>query len=317
MPTYGKVKYEGVYPGVDLVYYGNQRQLEYDFVVAPGADPKAITLEIENRNSKIEARQSKIQKPVLSAAKDRKSKIDSNGDLVVQAEGGEVRFHKPVVYQPIVDAANPKSKIQNRKLLDGRYILTADNRVQFEIAGYDTTKPLVIDPVLVYSTYLGGNDDDHGDANDDDHGDAIAVDSSGNAYVAGYTVSGNFPWTNSFGGPGCEFGCNDWAFVTKINASGNSFAYSAIVSASSVTGIAIDSAGSAYLVGSGFPTTPGAFQTMSCVNCYTVSVAKLSAAGNQLIYGAFISDNQGYRQYLRNGIYQGRRLPYDSRGLPD
>jgi len=89
------------------------------------------------------------------------------------------------------------------------------------------------------------------------------------------------------------------------------------VSASSVTGIAIDSAGSAYLVGSGFPTTPGAFQTMSCANCYTVSVAKLSAAGNQLIYGAFISDNQGYRQYLRNGIYQGRRLPYDSRGLPD
>jgi len=294
VPTYGKVKYEGVYPGIDLIYYGNQRQLEYDFVVAPGADPKAITLEIENRNSKIEARQSKIQKPILSAAKGRKSKIDSNGDLVVEAEGGEVRFHKPVVYQPIVDAANPKSKIQNRKLLDGRYILTADNRVQFEIAGYDTTKPLVIDPVLVYSTYLGGNDDDHGDA--------IAVDSSGNAYVAGYTVSGNFPWTNSFGGPGCEFGCNDWAFVTKINASGNSFAYSAIVSASSVTGIAIDSAGSAYLVGSGFPTTPGAFQTMSCVNCYTVSVAKLSAAGNQLIYGAFISDNQGSATDFPGGI---------------
>src|SRR5438309_2391929 len=92
VPTYGKVKYEGVYPGVDLVYYGNQRQLEYDFVVAPGADPKAITLAIENRNPKIAARQSKIQ--------NRKSKIDSNGDLVVEAEGGEVRFHKPVVYQP-------------------------------------------------------------------------------------------------------------------------------------------------------------------------------------------------------------------------
>src|SRR5437879_7867608 len=120
VPTYGKVKYAGVYPGIDLVYYGNQRQLEYDFVVAPGADPKAIALKIENGKSKLEARQSKIQKPVLSAAKGRKSKIDSNGDLVVQAEGGEVRFHKPVVYQPTVDAANPKSKIQNRKLLDGR-----------------------------------------------------------------------------------------------------------------------------------------------------------------------------------------------------
>src|SRR5438876_3920499 len=108
VPTYGKVKYEGVYPGVDLVYYGNQRQLEYDFVVAPGADPKAITLAIENRNSKIAARQSKIQ--------NRKSKIDSNGDLVVEAEGGEVRLHEPVVYQLIADAANPKSKIAGRPL---------------------------------------------------------------------------------------------------------------------------------------------------------------------------------------------------------
>ena len=143
VPTYGKVKYAGVYPGIDLVYYGNQRQLEYDFVVAPGADPEAITLEIENRNSKLAARQSKIQKPVLSAAKDRESKIDANGDLVVQAEGGEIRFHKPVVYQPTADAANPKSKIQNRKLLDGRYVLSADNHIRFDVSGYDKTKPLV------------------------------------------------------------------------------------------------------------------------------------------------------------------------------
>src|SRR5437016_6364600 len=126
VPTYGKVKYEGVYPGIDLVYYGNQRQLEYDFVVAPGADPKAITLAIENRNTKIAARQSKIQ--------NRKSKIDWSGDLVVEAEDGEIRLHKPVVYQPAADAANPKSKIQNRKLLEGRYVLTADNQIHFEIS---------------------------------------------------------------------------------------------------------------------------------------------------------------------------------------
>src|SRR2546430_466500 len=196
VPTYGKGKYEGIYPGVDLVYYGNQRQLEYDFVVAPGADPKAITLAVAPGFSPARAAL-KGGATVGAPTKARQAvplRIDASGDLVVEAEGGEVRFHKPVVYQPTVDAANPKSKIQNRKLLDGRYILTADNRVQFEIAGYDTTKPLVIDPVLVYSTYLGGNDDDRGDA--------IAVDSSGNAYVAGYTVSGNFPWTNSFGGPG-------------------------------------------------------------------------------------------------------------------
>src|SRR6266581_1405397 len=87
VPTYGKVKYEGVYPGVDLVYYGNQRQLEYDFVVAAGADPKAIALKIETGNAKIENPKSKIR-------------VDASGDLVVQAEGGEIRFHKPVVYQP-------------------------------------------------------------------------------------------------------------------------------------------------------------------------------------------------------------------------
>src|SRR6266568_21017 len=226
VPTYGKVKYAGVYPGIDLVYYGNQRQLEYDFVVAPGADPKAITLAIENRNSRFETRQSKIQKPVLSAAKDRKSKIDSNGDLVVQAEGGEVRFHKPVVYQPAVDAANPKSKIQNRELLDGRYILTADNHIQCEIPDYDKTRPLVIDPVLVYSTYMGSSFDDGAGA--------IAVDAAGNAYVGGYTTP---PSTCSVGSA-----CNTVAFVTRINASGTAVVYTAYLgTGSSVSGIALDS----------------------------------------------------------------------------
>ena len=84
--TYAKVKYEGVYPGVDLVYYGNQRQLEYDFVVAPGADPKAIALEIETRSSKLENRNPKLA-------------VETSGDLVIETDGGEVRFHKPVVYQ--------------------------------------------------------------------------------------------------------------------------------------------------------------------------------------------------------------------------
>src|SRR6266571_3105390 len=122
--TYAKVKYEGVYPGIDLIYYGNQRQLEYDFVVAPGADPKAIALKIETGKSKIENRKSKIR-------------VDASSDLVVEVNGSEVRFHKPVVYQPTADAANPKSKIQNRKLLDGRYVLTADNRIKFEVPNYD------------------------------------------------------------------------------------------------------------------------------------------------------------------------------------
>src|SRR5439155_21319611 len=124
VPTYGKVKYAGVYPGIDLVYYGNQRQLEYDFVVAPGADPKAIQLAVVGAGlappDGMQGARAQQAAPL---------RIDASGDLVVQAEGGEVRFHKPVVYQPTADAANPKSKIQNRKLMEGSYVLTADNRL--------------------------------------------------------------------------------------------------------------------------------------------------------------------------------------------
>ena len=122
VPTYGKVKYEGVYPGVDLVYYGNQRQLEYDFVVAPGADPKAITLAVGAGLP----RHDRAVQPGLSRHNHNGGvkpplRIDANGDLVVGAEGGEVRFHKPFVYQPTRDAADPKSKIVGWPLRpDGR-----------------------------------------------------------------------------------------------------------------------------------------------------------------------------------------------------
>src|SRR5439155_23827222 len=152
---YAKVKYDSVYPGVDLVYYGNQGQLEYDFVVAPGADPKAINLEIQGAN---------------------KVDINSLGDLVVDMGDEEIRFHKPIVYQP----ENPSSEIQNRKLkIDGHYVLRAENQVGFQVAEYDTSKPLVIDPVLSYSTYLGGSGDDFGVP----FLDGVAVDATGNAYV--------------------------------------------------------------------------------------------------------------------------------------
>src|SRR2546430_16603115 len=100
VPTYGKVKYEGVYPGVDLVYYGNQRQLEYDFVVAPGADPKAITLAVGAGLSR-HNRPGAVKRPL---------RIDTSGDLVVEAEGGEGRFHKPVVFQPTADAARSEER---------------------------------------------------------------------------------------------------------------------------------------------------------------------------------------------------------------
>ena len=154
VPSYAKVKYANVYPGIDLVYYGNQRQLEYDFVVAPGADPRAIRLAIDGH---------------------RKRRIDAMGDLVLDVERSELRLHRPVIYQEINGV---------RQHITGNFTLHGIRQVGFEVAQYDVRKPLIIDPVLSYSTYLGGSGDDGGRG--------IAVDSSDNAYVTGYTASSDF-----------------------------------------------------------------------------------------------------------------------------
>jgi hypothetical protein len=174
VPTYSRVKYEAVYPGIDLIYYGEQRQLEYDFVVAPGADPTSIALRLEGATAS----------------------LDKGGNLIV----GEARFHKPVVYQ---EGAGDKT------FVDGRYLLHGQ-RVGFAVAKYDRSKPLVIDPVLSYSTYLSGT-------SGSDLGAGIAVDSDGSAYVTGYATSADFPTTPGAyqtavnGGPDI--------FVTKFGSS--------------------------------------------------------------------------------------------------
>lgn len=157
VPTYAKVRQEAVYPGVDLVYYGNQRQLEYDFVVRPGTDPAVIALSFEGAD---------------------KLEVDNHGELVLQVGGDEIRQRKPLIYQE-VDGV--------RQEIAGRYELKDKDKVSFQIAAYDVSRPLVIDPLLVYSSYLGGSSDDRGFG--------IAVDVTGNAYVTGLTNSTNFPTT--------------------------------------------------------------------------------------------------------------------------
>src|SRR5205085_3481250 len=143
--NYGKVEYQNVYPGVNLIYYGNQQQLEYDFVVRPGADPGAIGLSFQGADQ---------------------MSLDAAGNLVLHTSGGDVVEHAPVVYQDLGGA---------RQAIAGQYVLGDNGQVGFAVGAYDASRPLIIDPVLSYSTYLGGNGVDHS------YG--IAVDGSGNAYI--------------------------------------------------------------------------------------------------------------------------------------
>ena len=262
IPTYAKVKYEGVYPGVDLVYYGNHGQLEYDFVVAPGADPGVVTLAFEGA---------------------REVHIDARGELVLGVEGGVVRQHKPVVYQEV---AGVKQEVA------GRYVMKGKRQVGFRVAAYDPSRPLIIDPVLVYSTYLGGSGIDAGFG--------IAVDGAGSAYVTGTTRSTDFP-TTAGAAQTTHAGGFDDAFVTKLDATGSGLVYSTYLGGSafdSGSDIAVDVTGSAYVTGStssnDFPTTAGAVQTTHAGGVYDAFVTKMDATGS-LVYSTYLggSDDDG------------------------
>src|ERR1700722_4912685 len=218
VPNYARVKYPGVYPGVDLVYYGNQSgQLEYDFVVAPGADPSPITLNVAADS--IHPVQGERSKPLRSAA---------DGDLSEKGGGGEIRFHKPVVYQNEPDGARRGAGKGRRTLKEGRFVLVASNQVRFALGRYDHNKPLIIDPVLTYSTYLGGSAPGGLAV-----GYAIAADSSGNAYIVGSTTCSDFPTqgpVQSTYGPGGD------AFITKLAPSGSALVYSTFLSGANYSG---------------------------------------------------------------------------------
>jgi hypothetical protein len=301
---YAKVMYQAVYPGIDLVYYGNQRQLEYDLVVAPGADPKKIKIAFLGVD---------------------KLEIDANGRLVLHTATGDLIQRKPIVYQEING---------ERKNLEGRYVLQGKQQVGFQVARYDTSRPLIIDPVLAYSTYLGGAGCPPGVCSNDDAGFGIAVDSDGNTYLTGRTLG--FPTTEgaydqvcgspsgSFGEGGCghiipSSDCapctmvyNPDAFVAKLNASGTALIYSTYLGGGlpylggnpeAGTSIAVDSTGNAYVTGqtrsADFPVTPGALRTTCGCGTYISDafVTKLNPSGSALVYSTYLagsSNDIGY-----------------------
>jgi len=332
VPHFSRVRYEDIYPGIDLVYYGtDERQLEYDFVVAAGADPRAIHFRVEGAD---------------------RLRLDDDGDLVLSIPGQEMTLRRPRVYQ-LSEAS--------RVPVTGRYILRGSHRVDFEVGEHDASRPLIIDPVLESSTYLGITSsvdffersavavDGSGsvyvtgqagafltgpgtylpnptgtlnaivakfapDARTliyatfiggqaDNAGAGIAVDAGGYAYVAGHTDAIDFPTTPGAYDRTCgsDGFCNsqyDDAFVTKLSPNG-SLVYSTYLGggrAEQAADIAVDASGNSYVAGttlsSDFPATPGAFDT-SCgtdaqCNSREAFVTKLNAAGSALLYSTFL-----------------------------
>ena len=257
VPTYARVVYENIYPGVALTYYGNKRQLEYDFEVAPGSDPQTIGI------------------ACLGA---EKVSLNDNGDLVLLVDGSELRQRKPVAYQY---AGGTRTGI------DSRFVIKSNNQIGFEVGDYDKSRPLVIDPTLIYSTYLG--------AAGDDSGSSIDVDDAGNIYVAGTTSSTAFPTVNAY--RSSNAGLAD-AFVTKLDPTGSTILYSTYIGGSGLDradGIFVDrTSGAVFVAGrvdsssTDFPTTTGAFATTYRGGDFDAFVLKLSPQGNSLAYSTFL-----------------------------
>ena len=253
VPTFARVHYQEVYPGIDLVYYGNQSALEYDFIVEPGADPKRITLAFEGAD---------------------KIEIGAQGDLVLHTTLGALRQRKPFIYQEVAG---------ERREVSGRYMLASRDLVRFEIDSYDTGRPLVIDPTLFYSTFLGGSGDETGAA--------ITIDFSGSAYVTGNTSSADFPLAGAF--QSSLVGSSD-AYVTKLNSTGSALVYSTYFGGSGGEAggdIAVDALGNTIVAGgttsSDFPTTPGVLDT-TFNGVFDAFVLKFGPTGSTLLYSTFL-----------------------------
>jgi hypothetical protein len=274
--NYRKVSYSDVYPGIDLVYYGNQRQLEYDFVVAPGSDPGAIGVSFSGAS---------------------KMRLDrQTGDLILSTNKGDVRFHKPVAYQ--TETAQDKqasSSAGSKNFVESSFVLDAKNRVTFEVGSYDHSKALVIDPTLGYSTYLGGTGNDYATA--------IAVDSTGSAYVTGYTSSTNFPtvagsFQTTCGGSTACSTTHINAFVSKLNSTGTALLYSTYLGGRTKDygyGIAVDGSGDAFIAGTtfsvDFPVTAGSYQpTCGAGLCADGAgfITEMNPTGSGLVYSTYL-----------------------------
>ena len=273
VPQFAKVRYENVYPGIDLVYYGNQGSVEYDFKVAPGADPKQIALRFPGSD---------------------KVELTPAGDVVLPTAAGGVRLAAPQIYQEFGETRQPVA---------GRFILRENHRVAFELGGYDRSRTLIIDPVLTYSTYLGGSGNEGCTAVSGSVKagcPAIAVDSAGNAYVAGTTTSTDFPPSGTPYQAALSGGAD--IFIAKFNSTGSALIFSTYLGGTGTdtsAGIAADSGFNVIVAGTtnsaDFPTngTNAGFQPTALSSGNHVFVSELDSTGSNLVYSTYLSGSTG------------------------
>jgi hypothetical protein len=276
IPTYARVRYQGLYPGIDLIFYGNRRQLEHDFLVSPGSDPAAIRVRAEGARS---------------------LEIDGEGDLILATADGQLRFHKPLIYQE-VDGI--------KRVVDGGYLLKGEHEYGFWLATYDAGEMLVIDPVLDYSSYFGGSEDDYG------YG--VALDVAGNVYITGATNSSDFPLANpaqpgwSPSGLNCPSDATPYrrcydVFVTKLNPAGTAMIYSTYFGDpgdDEGRAIAVDRHGNAYVTG---------YMSANSESLPEYYIYKRILALKLSPAGAFV-----YGGYFGSGTSEGKAIAVDDQG---
>ena len=255
VPSYERIAIANVQPGVDVVFHGHGPLLEYDIVVAPGADPARFAFRIEGGARAV---------------------LAESGDLVLATAAGAFSLKRPVAYQ---EDRGERTPIASE--------FTADDEgvVRIHIGDYDRTRTLVIDPVVSYASFLGGNGNEQATA--------VAVDAAGNAYVAGYTSSTDFPLANPYDRSIGKKGDVE-VFVSKLNTAGTALVWSTYIGAASVdraVGIAVDASGSAYVTGTtsglDFPVTLNAWQKGVALGGF---VAKLTPSGNALVYSTYVAN---------------------------
>jgi len=260
---YTRVKFDAVYPGIDLMYYGNQGQLESDYIVAPGADPKQIALRVEGAG---------------------RIHLSSTGDAIISTAAGDVSLHQPHAYE---EADGSRQEVA------ASYIQSAPGVLGIEVGSYDPRQTLVIDPVVGYATFLGGS-------TSVTSGNAIAADSSGNAYVVGSTGATDFPTTSGAFQKTSNAPATGNAFVTKFNSTGTALIFSTYLGGTGQTGrfdsasaVAVDAGGNVYVAGetpsADFPiTASNAFQVVNNGTLDNGFLTKLDPTGATLLYSTYI-----------------------------